>query len=158
MHLPATRLPTLAVMTALLLAVGARSDAATIADVTGTWSIDSEATWSEWQKRPEFADAPEDLKETIRETAMQMMGAMTVEVATDSFTHSDKGKVIGTTPFTVTGTEGDALIIEHAGSDGAKQVGRLELRGDRLAMSGGDNGVLVFRRGAAEAATTTPVE
>ncbi len=140
--------------TALLLTTCAAIDAATIADVTGTWSIDSEATWAEWQRRPEFTDASDEMKEAIRETAMQMMGAMTLEVTGDSFTRSDNGTVVGTTPFTVTANEGDALIIETAWPGGDKQAGRFELRGDKLAMSDGANGVLVFKRGAAEAATT----
>ncbi len=156
---------------ALLLTACAGIHAATIADLAGTWSIDADATWDEWQKRPEFANIPDEMKATIRQNAMAMMGTMTWEVTGDTVARSEKGKVVETTPFTVVATEGDVLTIENTGPDGTKQAGRFELRGEKLAISGGDeknggSGMLILKRGvpapaaapaAVPAATPAPV-
>ncbi len=113
------------------------------ASLVGTWVLDVEAT-KEWD---EFKGMPEGPRKMME--AMLAMIEMEMTFTSDKMTFSakimgqDQSEEFG---YKIKSQTGNKMVLESTDKDGQKKTVNVEIKGDLLFISKGDNEKLALRR------------
>ncbi len=136
-----------------------RADAATAADLIGTWSVDVEKTWAILAASPDMAQMTAEQMDMIKQQASLAMGTMTIDITADTMTANIGGQTKKQT-YKVTGIEGNVISMEGTDDTGKKESSTAEMKdGQMHVMQGGDEShTVVLTRKEAKAADVKPAD
>ncbi len=142
---------TATILFVILFAGLAELHAAAMADLAGTWVVDTDATWEKLKKIPEVAALPAEQLPLVKSTYETQFKSASFDFSDGKLTSTVNGEKKEES-FKITKSEGNSLFTEDTASDGKVTHSRIDISPDQLVvvnMADQTQAIVLRRKGAA---------